>query len=130
MATQDDVRRIALSLPGVMQAEDRFAFSVLNGGKQKGFAWVWLERIDPKKARVPCANVIVLRVENGLQKEIILASDSRKFFTEPHYNGYPAIMVRLEEVDIEELTELVTEAWACMAPDSLIKTHPEYGKSE
>lgn len=130
MATQDDVRRIALSLPGVIEAEERFAFSVLNGSKKKGFAWVWLERVDPKKGRIPCPGVIGLRVENGLQKEMILASDTRKFFTEPHYNGYPSILVRLAEVGIEELTELVTDAWACMAPLSLLKSHPEYGRNE
>jgi hypothetical protein len=45
MATQQDVRRIALSLPETVEAEDGFAFSVLNRSKHKGFAWVWMERI-------------------------------------------------------------------------------------
>ena len=55
MADQDDVRRIALSLPDTVEDDDRFAFSVLGSGKGKpnGFAWVWLERIHPKKARLP-----------------------------------------------------------------------------
>jgi hypothetical protein len=53
MAAQNDVRRIALSLPEVEETTDRFAFSVRNKGKLKGFAWVWLERVDPRKARVP-----------------------------------------------------------------------------
>ena len=57
MATRDDVRRIALSLPETSEAEARFAFSVLNKGKQKGFVWVWMERVHPKKPRVPNPDV-------------------------------------------------------------------------
>ena len=53
MADQDDVRRIALSLPQTVEAEDRFAFSVVHNGKQKGILWVWHERVEPKKPRVP-----------------------------------------------------------------------------
>ena len=51
MATQNDVRKIALSLPGTIEGTERFAFSVEVKGKQKGFVWVWLERKDPRKAR-------------------------------------------------------------------------------
>jgi hypothetical protein len=47
MADQDDVRHIALSLPGAREGKDHFAFSVENKGKQKGFAWVSLERVEP-----------------------------------------------------------------------------------
>jgi hypothetical protein len=64
MADQSDVRRIALSLPETDQEEGRFAFSVDNRGKPKGFAWVWMERIEPKKPRVPRSEVIALRVSN------------------------------------------------------------------
>lgn len=53
MATQEDVRRIALSLPETSEADDHFGFSVLNKGKPKGFVWAWNERIPPKKPRVP-----------------------------------------------------------------------------
>ena len=53
MATQADVRRIALSFPGAQEGTDRFAFFVMDKGKPKGFAWVWLDRPEPKKARVP-----------------------------------------------------------------------------
>jgi hypothetical protein len=51
MATQADVRRIALSLPGTVETPNHFAFSVRNKGKLKGFVWVWMERVHPKKAR-------------------------------------------------------------------------------
>jgi hypothetical protein len=120
MASQEDVRRIALSLPETAQAETGFAFSVLNRGKQKGFAWVWQERILPKKPRVPCPDVIALRVADEAEKQILLAADAEKFFTEPHYNGYPAILVRLPAIEVDELAELITDAWRCMAPRTLV----------
>src|SRR6516165_8714405 len=62
MATQADVRRIALSLPQTEEAADHFAFSVRNKSKLKGFVWVWMERIEPKKPRVTQPDVIAVRV--------------------------------------------------------------------
>ena len=122
MATQDDVRRIALALPEVQEGTDRFAFSVENKGKQKGIAWVWRERVHPKKARVPNPEVVAIQVPDLDDKEMLLASDDgSKFFTEPHYNGYPAILVRLEAIDVDELEELITDAWCCQAPRALVE---------
>jgi hypothetical protein len=126
MATQDDVRRIALALPETFEGEDRFGFSVLNKGKHKGFAWVWMERVDPKKARIPQPAVLAVRVANLTDKEMLLASDDgTKFFTEPHYNGYPAVLVRLAAVDPDELEELLIDAWRSQAPRALVKEYEE-----
>jgi hypothetical protein len=120
MADQSDVRRIALALPDTSEAEDRFAFSVLNKGKQKGFVWVWNERIEPKKPRVPRPDVVAIRVADRVDKEALLASDAETFFTEPHYNGFPAVLVRLPSIDVGELEELIFEAWCCQAPRALV----------
>jgi hypothetical protein len=127
VATQDDVRRIALSLPGTHEGEDHFGFGVMNKGKPKGFVWAWAERVHPKKPRVPNPAVIAVRVADQLEKEALLASDPVKFFTEPHYNGFPAVLVRLSEVDGAELEELVTDAWRCQAPPSLVKELDDAG---
>jgi len=121
MADQDDVRRIALSLPETEEGQDRFAFSVRNRGKLKAFVWVWLERVEPKKARVPRPDVVAVRVANLNEKDALLSMDTTKFFTEPHYNGFPAVLVRLLAVDAGELEELITEAWRCQAPKDLVK---------
>ena len=121
MANQSDVRRIALSLPETSEGDDNFAFSVLNKGKQKGFAWVWQERVVPKKPRVPNPGVLAVRVANAEEKEMLLASDEEKFFTEPHYNGFPAVLVRLAAVEVEELEELLTDGWRTQAPRALVK---------
>ena len=119
MASRSDVRRIALSLPGTEEAKDHFAFSVMNKGKAKGFAWVWRERTDPKKPRVPNHGVLAVRVANNAQKDLMLSLDTRRFFTEPHYNGYPAVLVRLKEITVADLRVLLEEAWRCQAPKAL-----------
>jgi hypothetical protein len=120
MADQEDVRRIALALPETSEGENHFAFSVLNKGKQKGFVWAWNERVHPKKPRVPSAVVVAVRVADQDEKEALLALGEEKFFTEPHYNGYPAILIRLPLIDPEELEELITDAWRCQAPRALV----------
>jgi hypothetical protein len=119
MASQADVRRIALSLPATEEAPNHFAFSVRNKGKLKGFVWVWMERVDPKKARVPQPNVIAVRVASLDDKDVLLALDPAKFFTEPHYKGFPAVLVRLPAVSARELRPLIVEAWRCQAPKDL-----------
>jgi len=121
MPTQADVRRIALALPDVTEASERFAFSVLNKGKPKGFVWAWNERVTPKKPRVPNPGVIAVRVANLGQKEAILSSNTKKFFTEPHYDGYAAVLVRLDAVTISDLKVLIAEAWRCQAPVALVQ---------
>jgi hypothetical protein len=119
MASQTDVRRIALSLPGTEEAPDRFAFSVRNKGKLKGFVWVWMERVAPKKARVPQPEVIAVRVASLYDKDFLLGLDPVKFFTERHYDGFPAVLVRLPAVTARELRPLIAEAWRCQAPKEL-----------
>jgi hypothetical protein len=121
MATQADVRRIALALPGVVESTDRFAFSVVNKGKAKGIAWVWLERTAPKAARVPNPKVLAVRVATLREKEMILASDPGVFFTEPHYNGYPAVLVRLAAIRVPALRVLLEGAWSCSVPRSMAR---------
>ena len=85
MADQEDVRQIALSLPSVVEGEDRFAFSV----EKKGIAWVWMERPVPKKARVPNPSVLAVRVAGEAAKQELLAADPAKFFTRPTTTATP-----------------------------------------
>jgi hypothetical protein len=119
MATRADVRRIALSLPRTVEAKGHFAFSVPSKGKLKGFAWVWMERVVLKKPRVANPGVIAVRVANVGQRNAMLAADPVKFFTEPHYAGFPAVLVRLDAVTVADLKVLLAEGWRCMAPADL-----------
>ncbi|HEX4212166.1 MAG TPA: hypothetical protein VIA06_02420 [Candidatus Dormibacteraeota bacterium] len=121
MTDREDVRRIALALPGVHQEEGQLGFLVDHPAKPKRFAWTWWERVQPRKPRVPRPEVLAVRVANQEEKQIVLASNPEKFFTEPHYNGFPAVLVRLPAVDAAELEELLINAWRCRASGSLIK---------
>ena len=98
MATRADVQRIALSLPGAEKAAEHFAFGIRRKGKLKGFAWVWMERVAPKKPRVPNPRVLAVRVANLAEKERLLDACRKELFTEPHYEGFPAVLVRLDVV--------------------------------
>jgi hypothetical protein len=78
-----------------------------------------MERVAPRKARVPQPNVIAVRVASFDDKDILLALDPAKFLTEPHYNGFPAVLVRLPAVTVPEIRPIITEAWRCQAPKDL-----------
>lgn len=119
MATQDDVRRIALSLPGAEEADDRFAFFVTVKDKPKGFVWVWLERFHPKKARVPNPRMVAVRTSSVAERDLMIAAEPGIFFTEPHYNGYPAVLVRLDEIPLDQLEVIILEGWRRVAPREL-----------
>jgi hypothetical protein len=112
----DDVRRIALALPGAEQDGAKLRYVVAGG---KAFAWTWKQRVDPRRARVEQLDVYAVRVTGEEEKQALLASDPDTFFTEPHYNGYPAVLVRLEAIDEDELSELLTDAWRSAAPRRL-----------
>jgi hypothetical protein len=121
MATQDDVTKIALSLPGTAAGEMQWGFSIDDGKKTRGWIWLWKERIHPKKARVPNPKVIALRTADIVEKEMLLASDEEIFFTEPHYNGYPAVLVRLPAVRVPQLRTILTASWRGLASRALVE---------
>ena len=123
MADQDDVRRIARALPGVTEGRERFGFSVDYKGKARGFVWVWMERIHPKKPRVPQPAVLAARVSDQTEKATLLAADPEAFFTEPHYHGFPAVLIRLSKITLPALRRVIVEAWRCMAPADLVAAH-------
>ncbi|MGH3152594.1 MAG: MmcQ/YjbR family DNA-binding protein [Streptosporangiaceae bacterium] len=115
MADADDVRRLALALPHVEEIDsDGFDFRV--GGK--GFVWSYPER-EPGQRRVIRTDIAVLYVGDEAEKQALLLGEPEIFFTTPGYDGWPLIMLRLPEVDVERLTELVTDAWRMRAPREL-----------
>jgi hypothetical protein len=107
VADADDVRRVALALPDVVEIDsDGFDFRVGN----KGFVWSYPER-TPGKPRVIRTDVAVLFVGDEAEKQALLLGEPDLFFTAPGYDGWPLVMLRLAAVDIERLAELVTDAW-------------------
>jgi hypothetical protein len=115
MADAEDVRRLALGLPGVEEIDsDGFDFRV--GGK--GFVWSYPER-RPGERRVIRTDIAVLFVGDEAEKRALLLGEPGVFFTAPGYDGWPLVMLRLAEVGVERLTELVTDAWRMRAPAEL-----------
>jgi hypothetical protein len=115
MADAADVRRLALALPHVVEIDsDGFDFRVAD----KGFVWSYPER-RPGKARVIRTDIAVLYVGDEAEKQALLLGEPEIFFTSPSYDGMPLVMLRLAQVDVDRLTELVTDAWRMRAPAAL-----------
>ena len=115
MASEDDVRRIALGLPAVIEKPSY---------NTPGF------RVKDKlflRIRSEAEGGLVVFVEDLGEKEALLASDPAKFFTTAHYDGHPSVLVHLAAVDVDELTELITDSWLVKAPPRVRKEHPEVG---
>jgi hypothetical protein len=112
MADEDDVRRFALALPAVEEIDcDGFDFRV--GGR--GFVWSYPER-RPGKPREIRPDIAVLYVGDEAEKQALALGEPQLFFTTCEYDGWPLVMLRLDEVDCERLAELVTDAWRMRAP--------------
>jgi hypothetical protein len=120
MAEWEDVRRIALALP---ETDERLS----RGQRQwrvKDKLFVWERPLRPKEidalgADAPDGPILGARVEHLVAKEALRADDPRVYFTTPHFDGYPAVLVRLERIAVEDLEELITEAWLVRAPKRL-----------
>jgi hypothetical protein len=125
MATWDDVHRLTSALPEVTERpsyDGRPAWRV----KDKAFTWerplrkADLAALGPDAPEGP---VLAASVPDLGAKEALLADDPAVYFTTPHFDGYAAILVRLDEITVPELEELVTEAWLCRAPKRLAKQY-------
>jgi hypothetical protein len=113
MADADDVRRLALALPHVAEIDsDGFDFRVAG----KGFVWSYPER-TPGRPRVLRTDIAVLYVGDEAEKQALLLGEPELFFTTPGYDGLPLVMLRLERVKLDRLSELVTDAWRMRAPE-------------
>jgi hypothetical protein len=126
VAGWDDVQRIALSLPetGERVSRDLRQWRV----KDKLFAWERPLRrgeIEALGRDAPDGPILGARVEHLGAKEALLADDPAVFFTTPHFDGYPAILVRLDRIRLEDLEEVVTEAWLARAPNPLADAYLE-----
>jgi hypothetical protein len=120
MAGWDDVRQIALGLP---ETEERISREARQWRvKAKGFVWERpLRRADLEALgeRAPSGPILGARVEHVGAKEALLADNPAVYFTTPHFDGYPAILVCLDAIAVAELEELIVEAWLVQAPKRL-----------
>jgi len=128
-ATPDDVGRICLSLPEVelgVSWGDRPTYKVPRGQKGRGFV---LYRSPHKTATDPVTgemydDLLVIRTPTEADKLALVADDRLPFFTIDHFDHYNAVLVqesRLAEVTVEELREVIEDAWRTVAPTKLVK---------
>ncbi|MEV0811450.1 hypothetical protein [Micromonospora sp. NPDC050200] len=116
MANAGDVRHLALALPHVVEIDsDGFDFRVAD----KGFVWSYPER-RPGTSRLIRTDIAVLYVGDEAEKQALLLGEPELFFTTAAYDGLPLVMLRLTQVSVHRLKELVTDAWRMRAPDSLV----------
>jgi hypothetical protein len=121
MATWDDVRRLALAMPA---AEERVSRDMRQWRvKEKLFVWERPLRRSDREAlgdAAPDGPILGARVEHLVAKEALIADDPDVYFTTPHFDGYPSVLVRLERIGLGELEELTVEAWLARAPKRLV----------
>jgi hypothetical protein len=125
MATWADVSRLALALP---EAEEGTTWGGNRAWTVRKKLFVW-ERplrksdLEALRADAPGGPILGARVEHLIAKEALLADESGVFFTTPHFDGYPAVLIRLPEVGLDLLEETVTEAWLARAPKRLVRAY-------
>jgi hypothetical protein len=124
VATWDDVRRIAMAMPGASERESRGLRQWRVGDR----LFVWerpLRRSDLEAlgSNAPSGPILGARVEHLVAKEALLANDKGVFFTTPHFDGYPAVLVKLDKIGLEDLDEVIVEAWLARAPRKLVDAY-------
>jgi hypothetical protein len=120
VADLEDVRRIALGLPETSERPQwgNASWRVRN----KPFVWERPLRAADLRAlgdAAPDGPILGVRVEHVIAKEAMIADDPSVYFTTPHFDGYAAVLVRLDEIALDELEEVIAEAWLCQAPKRL-----------
>jgi hypothetical protein len=120
VATWDDVRELAMAMPQAteVQSRDMRQWRI----KDKLFVWERPLRKPDLAAlgdSAPRGPILGARVEHEVAKQALLAEGGDVFFTTPHFDGYPAILVQLDNISVEDLREVITEAWLVRAPKRL-----------
>jgi hypothetical protein len=124
MAGWDDVRRLALEMPESSERSSRGRAQ----WRVREKLFVWERPLRDKEVQAlggtaPEGPILGARVEHLGAKEALLADEVSVYFTTPHFDGYPAVLVRLERIAPEELEELIIEAWLCRAPKRLAQKY-------
>ncbi|MCU1668101.1 MAG: uncharacterized protein JWP40_1028 [Blastococcus sp.] len=125
MTGLDDVAQVCLALPETTEVTSR-------GSRQwrvRDKLFLWERPLRPRDLEelgnaAPTGTVLGARVPDEGAKAALIAEDPEVYFTTHHFDGYPAVLCRLDRLDAQALTELAAEAWACRAPRRLLAEHP------
>ena len=112
MPTWEDVVEIGSRFPGLETATSYGTPSLKVRGK-----FICRMRTKP--------DALVMRVVHMGEREALLQSDPETFFSTPHYDGYPAVLIHLDKIDPTELAELIEDAWRLQAPKRLIAQYDD-----
>ena len=129
MAGWNDVARIASALPEASEGSsygDTRSWRV----RDKAFAWERpLRRADLTELGddAPAGPVLAVRVPDVGARDALIADSPGVYFTTAHFAGFPAVLVRLDEIEVGELEEVLDEAWSCRAPRRLVAQHRTEG---
>ena len=121
MATWHDVRRLAKRFPDLVE-KSKHDWRV----RDKMVVWERPLRqadIDYLGSEAPTGAILGARVPDEGVKLALIADSPSVYFTTPHFDGHPAVLVRLKEIDVDELAELVEEAWLDRAPKTVVKKY-------
>jgi hypothetical protein len=124
----DEVRRIALALPETSERVSRDLRQWIV--KDRLFVWERpLRRSDLEAlgSAAPDGPILGARVEHLMAKEALLQDDPGVYFTTPHFDGYPAVLVRLDRIGSNDLEEVIVEAWLNRAPKRLVEDYLKRG---
>lgn len=125
MASWDDVRGAVSALPEATEAPGRDGLAVWSV-RGKGFVWERpLRRSDLAALgdAAPAGPVLAAYVQTLEAKDELIAADPETFFTTPHFTGFRAVLVRLDRIEADRLSELVLEAWIARASKRLAKAY-------
>lgn len=127
MATIDDVREIALALPGVEERTGGHTGEPAWRLKSGQIAWMRgptgadLRQLESLGRAWPEGPVLGVRVGSVEEKEALLAAEPEWLFSIPHFDGYPGLLVRLDAIERERLVEIIADAWLLRAPARVAK---------
>ncbi|HXZ99642.1 MAG TPA: MmcQ/YjbR family DNA-binding protein [Candidatus Binatia bacterium] len=121
MTTWDNVRRAALALPETSEVVRRDG---LTQWWVNGKLFVWERPLRPADLvalgdAAPQGPILGARTPDLNAKQALISSEPAVYFTTPHFDGYPAVLVRLTEITAADLAELINEAWLARAPRRL-----------
>ncbi|HVO56007.1 MAG TPA: MmcQ/YjbR family DNA-binding protein [Solirubrobacterales bacterium] len=118
----EDVERLALAMPEAVEqpAYGNRAWRV----RKKLFVWERPLRhgeLEELGAAAPDGPILGAKVEHLMAKEALIADEPEVYFTTPHFDGYPSVLVRLDRIGLADLEEVIAEAWLAVAPKRLAR---------